>query len=397
MSDVVIYGQVAPGFELVRDAFRENFERRRELGASVCVYRAGKVVVDLWGGIAQKEQSRGWAAHTPCVVFSVTKGLAALAMLMLADRGLLDYDAPITKYWPEFGANGKEKITVRQLLNHRSGLNALDVPLTIEDFEKDRIASALEIQKPIWEPGTAQGYCGVTYGPYVSELFRRVAGERLGTFFKREIAQKLDADVSIGTPDVLRDTPATLYPVEKMDVLKLLPKRALARDVDGRVLRQYLQKNSATRRAFANPKELGPQALANFNTARVQNLELAWAGAMASARGLSKVYAALAMGGALDGVRLVSQDTLTPIYKRQSWEFDRVIRKPMGWSQGFVKEETHLFSPNPEAFGHPGAGGALGFADPVAQVSIGYVPNAMAPFVRSPRALALCRALYKCL
>jgi CubicO group peptidase (beta-lactamase class C family) len=392
-----IDGVVAPGFEAVGQAFEENFKSRGELGASVCAYWRGQQVVHLWGGVADLPTQRPFTADTPSVVFSSTKGLAALCMLMLADRGQLNYDAPVVTYWPEFGRAGKERVTVRQLLNHRSGLNAIDQPLTLEDFLKDRLSGALEAQAPLWEPGTDQGYCGVSFGPYVSELFRRVAGERLGAFFAREVAKPLNAQATIGDPDALREPPATLYPITKRAALELLPKRLLARDVDGRVLRQFLTPRSTTARAFANPVQLGPRGIANFNNPNVQRLELAWAGGIATAQGLAKIYAALAAGGSLDGVKLVAPTSLTPIHQRQSWAFDRVIRKPMGWSQGFLKDELHVFSQNTEAFGHPGAGGALGLADPVAELSIGYVPNAMAPYVRSPRALALCHALYRCL
>jgi CubicO group peptidase (beta-lactamase class C family) len=177
-----------------------------------------------------------------------------------------------------------------------------------------------------------------------------------------------------------------------------LPKLLFSRGLDGRVYRQVARKGTDTRRAFAHPADLGLTGLQNFNSRRVHRLELPWANGLGNARGLSRVYAALASGGELGGVRLVRPESVEPLRERQSWvERDRVLRKPLGFAQGFIKEETRLFSPNPASFGHPGAGGTLGFADPDAKLGIGYVMNRMAHQVRSPRAIALCHALYRCL
>ncbi|MCB9545598.1 MAG: beta-lactamase family protein [Myxococcales bacterium] len=395
-----IHGTVAPGFEPVRDAFTENFTRRGEVGAGVCIWHRGRLVVDLWGGVADPASGRAWEADTPTTMFSSTKGMSALCLLMLAERGRLDYDAPVADYWPGFAQAGKAGITVRTLLNHRAGVVGFDEPLCIEDFElrPERVVEICERQAPAWEPGTKQGYHGVTFGPYAAELFRRASGgQTIGQFFAEHVAGPLGADVYIGLPEEHDARVATtLGPTLADKLLRVVPKLFLHRGIEGRVFRQAVQRSSCTRRAFAHPADLGAAGLANYNTYRVRRLELPWCNGVGTARGLARVYQALVAGGTLDGVTLARPESLTPVHARQSWvERDEVLRKPLGFSQGFIKEETHLFCPNTTMFGHPGAGGSLGMADPTAGVALGYVMNKMGPYVRSPRALALCHALYR--
>jgi CubicO group peptidase (beta-lactamase class C family) len=393
----IVSGTVAPGYEAVRDTLRDNFARRGEWGAAVCVWHEGRIVADLWGGVARRSDHTAWTADTLATVFSSTKGLVALCFLMLADRGTLDYDAPVSNYWPEFAAQGKHAITVRCLLNHRAGLVGVDTPITLEMIEHhpEAVARVLEAQAPHWPPDTDQGYHGVTFGLYASELFRRISGESIGTFLAREVATPLGADAYLGLPATLESRVATNYPITASEKLfKVIPKLLFHRGQEGRVFRQVARGKEAAK-AFAHPRETGPLGIDNFNTERVHRLELAWANAIASARGLCRIYAALANGGALDGVRLVSSAAIEPLRARQSWtECDRVLRKPLGWSQGFIKEEGAMFSPNHDSFGHPGAGGALGWCDPVNHVAIGYVLNKMDHRIRSPRARALCQAVY---
>jgi CubicO group peptidase (beta-lactamase class C family) len=189
-----IHGTVAPGFERVAQTFEENFAKRGEVGAAAFAYLRGEPVVDLWAGYADRTTQRPWERDTLCVTFSSTKGIVASSMLVLADRGVLDVDARVAEYWPAFAQAGKTKITVRQLLNHRSGLAAIEQPLTLDDFhDPERVSAALEAQEPLWEPGSQQGYCAVSWGPYAGELFRRAAGERLGGFIRREITEPFDA------------------------------------------------------------------------------------------------------------------------------------------------------------------------------------------------------------
>jgi len=400
MTDPIVHGEVASGFEPLRRVFSESLRRGEEWGAGVCVWHAGRVVVDLWGGHADRTRGGPWREDTLSTIFSSTKGLVALAFLMLADRGEVDYDAPVVRYWPEMGSHGKAAMTVRTLLNHRAGLVAVDEPLTLDQLEHrpEEVAHFLAAQKPRWAPGTDQGYHAITYGLYASELFRRVTGESIGTFLAREVAGPLGADVFIGLPPALEPRVARNNPATWAErAFRIVPKLLFDPRRDGRVYRQVAFGGDAAD-AFANPKELAPRGIDNFNDPRVHRLELPWGNGIASARGLCRVYAALANGGTLDGVALVRPSALEPLAARQSWsERDRVLRKPVGWSQGFLKEESGMFSPNPSSFGHPGAGGALGWCDPQAALAIGYVTSKMDHRVRSRRARALAHAAYACL
>lgn len=393
-----IHGEVAPGFEAVADAFRANFSERGEIGASVCVFHAGQKVVDLWGGWADAEARRPWERDTVAILFSATKGLAAMTMLALADAGLVDYDAPIARYWPEFGAAGKEAITVRMLMNHRAGLNAIDLPLTFADLaDPARVAPALEAQRPRWTPGTDQGYHAVSYGLYVGELVRRITGARLGLAFAERITRPLglDNDLWIGTPESAEPRVARLYPAGDWAtrLTKIFPRLLFSRGNEGRVYRAFVRKSSDTARAFANPIDLGLRDVARHGTRELRARDMPWSNGVGNARSLATAYAALIGVGGPTLPRVVSERQLAPVFARQSWSpRDRVMLKAMGFSQGFIKDEPHLFSPHPESFGHPGAGGILGWADPVSQLAIGYVMNRMDFRVRSPRAVALARA-----
>jgi len=396
---IAVHGTVSPGFEPVEAAFRENFERRGEVGAAACAWHQGEKVVDLWGGQADRDSQHAWDEDNLAVIFSATKGMLALCLLMLADRGKLDYDRAVADYWPEFGTRDKRAISVRELLNHRAGLSFLEQPLPLADWsDPTRVGPALASQRPHWPPGSDQGYGAVSTAAYAAELFRRIADRSFGDFFAEEVARPLDADVFIGLPAELEPRVATLYPAQLgVTQLRLLPEMLTGRTVEGRLLRALLRKRSLTSRAFGNPA-LGRDGARVFNDPGVHRLEIPWAGGIGSARGLAKIYAALAMGGSLEGVQLCHPESIEPLLRRQSWsDRDRVLLKPLGFSQGFVKEECHVFSPGEEAFGHSGMGGSLGLADPSRQLAFGYVMNRMDLRVRSPRCLALCHALYGCI
>jgi CubicO group peptidase (beta-lactamase class C family) len=390
-------GSYADGFAPVVERFAAQL-RTGEIGAGFAVYHRGQRVVDVWGGRADQERGLPWTRDTRIVVFSVTKGLAAMALALLADRGQLDWDVPVATYWPGFATSGKQAITVRTLVNHRAGLVGLDEPLTLDDCvlpeRRERLLGALERQRPAWEPGTAQGYHAITFGMYVRELFERISGDDLGAFLRRELFEPLAAEVSLGTPAELDPRVATLYPPRTGTRLaQLLASVARGNRAELRILRASLAKGSPPRAAFLNPRT----DLADYNSVRVRRAELAWASATATAHGLARAYVPFASAGSAFGRTYLEPSTLAPIHARQSWaERDLVLHKPIGWSQGFVKEETGLFSPNPESFGHPGMGGALGWCDPVSELAFGYVMNRLDGRVRSPRAVALCHALYAC-
>jgi len=395
---VEVHGTTAPGFERVRDVFAKNFSKRREVGASFCVRLGGEPIVDLWGGVADPTTGRAWEADTPAIVFSATKGMAAARMLQLTDQGVFDPDAPVADAWPAFGRAGKERITGRVLMNHRGGLAAIDEKLDLNDFADPRgkVHDALVAQEPLWEPDTDQGYHACSYGPYVSELHHQLTGQTLGEAFREHVSGPLDADVWIGAPDDAIARSARMVVIDPKTLLtRHIPTALLRRNHEARLYRRLFRPGSDVFRAFTNPA-MGPERLGAVNHASTQRLELAWMGALASARGLSKVYAGLL--GPVDGQRLVSEDAVRPLHRRQTWsQRDRVLQKPLGWSQGFLKDERRLFSPNSASFGHAGAGGPVGWADPVTGLSFAYVMNRMDWRIRSPRCVALCRAVYRCL
>ena len=390
MSDL-IRGHVHPRFHSVRDELFRSLRNGSELGAGVCVWYEGEVVVDLACGMRDRERHLPFELDTLSTMFSSTKGMVALCFLMLADRGRLDYDAPISNVWPAFASPTKRMITTRMLLNHRSGLIALPRDFNLDDVrdDPDRVRALLEEAEPAWEPGTHQGYHGVTYGLYTAELFKRLAGESVGTFFAREVARPLKADVYIGLPEALESRVAKNVPQDANERLRALPSILYGGGPERAILRQVLKKGD-TFRAFEFPSEAGPSALENYNTRRMHALELPWGNGLGSARGLCRVYSALANGGSIDGVRLISEAALLPLQARESWtERDRVLCRPMGWTRGFVKENVGVFSSSEASFGHPGAGGALGWCDPTRKLAMAYLTTKMAYQVRSPRALAL--------
>lgn len=395
-------GGYQSGFEPVARCFDHQVSTEREIGAGLTVYHHGECVVDLWGGHADLASRRLWQRDSRIVVFSVTKGFAAMALHLLADRGLLDWDMPVASYWPEFAANGKEAITVRTLVNHEAGLPCLDTALTLEDFvEPSRaevVLRAIETQRPVWTPGEGQGYHALTFGMYVRELFERIAHEPLGPFLRRELFEPLGSDVWLGAPESEDEKVATLYPPPMVArVGKMLASALfLPRSTESRVAHASLRRRSVSRRAFLNPGN-GPRGIQAYNDPPVRRASLAWASATASAHGVARAYLPFASGGEHGGTRFLKADTLMPVHRRQGWSScDAVLQKPLGWSQGFLKEERHLFSPHVESFGHAGMGGALGWCDPVSEVTVGYVMNRMDWHVRPPRAVALCRALYEC-
>lgn len=388
-------GRYADGFGPVARTFAAHLRTGREIGAAFSVFHRGRCVVDLWGGTADVERSLPWTHETRAMVFSVTKGLSAMALAWLGERGVLDWDAPVAQHWPEFAAAGKGAITVRTLFNHRAGLVALDAPFTMEECiaRPPRLLAALAAQRPLWTPGTAQAYHAVTFGMYAQALVERLTGETIGRLLQREFFGPLGADVSLGTADGVAPM-ARLYPPSTFArVRNTLLSALLGPTTEVRVLRATLQRGSLQRRAFTNP----PGSPATYDVPAVRRAELAWASATASAYGLARAYVPFAMGGEAFGRRYLRPATLAPLHARQSWsELDGVLSKPIGWSQGFLKDETSLFSPNPESFGHAGMGGALGWCDPTRELSYGYVMNRLDWQVRSPRAIALARSIYDC-
>jgi CubicO group peptidase (beta-lactamase class C family) len=382
-----ISGFVKPGFEAVREAFVENFERRKELGAACCVYHRGERVVDLWGGIRNKATGEPWEEDTMVLVYSTTKGLSGLAMALAQSRGLFDYEERVSKYWPEFAQYGKEKVTARQLLSHQAGLFALD-----ERFDKslladfDRLAVVLARQKPAWDPGTRQGYHAITLGFYESELLRRIDPKHrsLGQYFQDEIAAPLGLDFYIGLPEEIPN--ARLATLQRPNIASMFsaisPKLALS----------LMYPRSAIRRA-ARGSEL------HVEKERVypRNMESPAGGGVGTARAIARAYGVFATGGRELALREETlHQLMLPAVPPLHGFHDEVVKMELHFSLGFVKPgPKHPFG-HPGSFGAPGFGGSFGFADPQAEIGYGYVPNQMGihlPF--DPRDMALRAAMYR--
>lgn len=391
-------GFTAPGFEPLARVFAAQLAHN-EVGAAMVVYQDGEKVVDLWGGLADKERQIPWQRDTRVLVFSATKGLSAMGFHLAATRNLFDWDAPVAMYWPEFAGGGKAAITVRDLLNHQAGLAALDSKFSLSQCtqaeHQPAIRAALEAQAP--QPG-GQAYHGITWGLYAAVLFEKITGENIGVYVRRELFDVLGSDARIGEDagDALHT--ATLYAPKMSTRAFNMARRATTNPLsaEARILRDLPKRDSRARRAFENPSagKAGPLA---YNTPEVRRACLPWASATASADGLARAYLPFVLGGEVHGHRFFSAESLAPLFERQGWSTrDGVLQKPVGWSQGFLKEERHVFCPNPHSFGHAGMGGSLGWADPITRTCFSYVMNRMDWRVRSARAVQLCRALYEC-
>ncbi|MEV5938721.1 serine hydrolase domain-containing protein [Streptomyces sp. NPDC051994] len=365
----MIGGEVAAGFEPVREAFVENFARHGDIGAAVCVYRDGQPVVDLWGGIADPDTGRPWTRDTLQLVYSATKGATATAVHLLAQRGELDLDAPVATYWPEFAANGKADIPVRWLLSHQAGLVTLDQPVPLaEALAWHPMVVALAAQRPVWTPGTAHGYHGRTWGWLVGEVIRRVSGCTPGRFFADEIAAPLGLDFFIGLPTSERDRVSRMVH-SKPDVdLTTLPPELIPEELRDQVA-AWRDPNSFSNRAYT----VTDPAAVDFNAPEVQAAELPASNGIGTARSLARMYAALI--GEVDGIRQLAPETLTLATKEQAAGMDQVLVAPSRFSSGYQlpTEDNPMSGPN--AFGHNGRGGSLGFADPELGIAFSYAMN----------------------
>lgn len=387
-AETEIHGFVQSGYEAVREAFMENFARRHEIGAACCVYHKGEKVVDLWGGVRNHVTRERWEEDTMALVYSATKGPAAMTLAVAHSRGWLDYDELVCKYWPEFAQNGKEKITVRQLLAHQAGLFALDQPLDkslVADL--DRLADVLARQKPAWEPGTRQAYHAVTIGFYEGELLRRIDPQHrsLGQFFQDEIATPLGLDFYIRLPESIPDS--RLAPLVDPGVFEMLFGFPF------RLAPSVWNPRSNIRRAL-----LGSELAHDKQSIYPRNLEIPAGGGVGTARALAHAYSVFATGGKELGLRAETlQELMAPAVPATHGFYDECIKGEVQFSLGFMKPNPAFpfGSPSPSSFGGPGAGGSLGFADPEAKIGYGYIPNRKSVVLGGdPRDVALRRALY---
>ncbi|MER6068643.1 serine hydrolase domain-containing protein [Streptomyces sp. NPDC001817] len=381
-----VHGHCDTRFTAVREAFEGNFRERGELGAAVAVTVDGATVVDLWGGWADAAATRPWEQDTLVNVWSTTKGPVALCAHLLADRELLDLDAPVAAYWPEFAAAGKEKVLVRHLLSHRAGLCGLREPHSLTDlYDWDLTTARLAATEPWWEPGTVSGYHALTYGHLVGEVVRRVSGLRPGEFLEREVTGPLGIDFTVGLPakDAHR-------------AAELVRPPAASRSEQAAVFSQLAP---AALAALANPLVGAAEA----NTPEWRAAEIPAANGHGTARAVAALYGVFAGRGRHGGRRLLSPGAAERVREGQGSCRDLVL------GAGFEGEtEVGLglwlsgpqrsYGPNPRAFGHDGFGGSCGLADPEAGVSLGYVMNRMGPRIADdPRKMALIDALYSAL
>ncbi len=382
---MAVQGHYDPAFKPVRDVFEQNFTERGEVGASVCLRDAsGRILVDLWGGTYADGQT-AWTRDTLSIVFSCTKAATAFCAHILIDRGVLDPDALVTRYWPEFGAYGKEGATIRDILAHRSGVPALREPVKQGGFlDFDYMSQRLADEKPFWEPGTAHGYHMVTFGWTVGELVRRVSGKSLGAFFRDEIAKPYGADFHIGLPNSECDR------VSRLQVYK---------PASGETPSAFVQA------MFANPA--GVQALAfgnnggwNFDAPESWRAEIGGAGGISNARGLATMFGAI-----FSDPPLLSNMRINALRTLISDGPDATLCIPTRFGEGFMLSIDNRDVPGEGqsavigdgAFGHVGMGGSIGFADPEAGFSFGYTMNKMGGgILLNERGQLLVDAAYGC-
>jgi CubicO group peptidase (beta-lactamase class C family) len=391
-SSGTVQGECDPRFNGVLDALVENFEQRNELGASACITIDGRTVVDLWGGKVA-EGGADWKRDTVSIVFSATKGASALCAHMLADTGKLDLDAPVTRYWPEFGQAGKESAMVSMMLDHSVGLP--HVRTKVKDggfYDYDYMIAMLEKEAPFWTPGIRNGYHGITSAWTVGEMVHRASGKRLGEFFRDEVARPLGIDFWIGLPEEHESRVAPMiFPPVTDEVRNSRVSLAAIADRDSPSF--YFLFNGG---GF------------NPNKREAHAAEIGSANGISNARGLAGLYAPLANGGALGSVKLVGADTLTRMALCSvATHDDATLRIPTRFSLGFMKAMDNRRLDNAKhcslliaepAFGHVGAGGSLGFADPTCRMSFGYSMNRMGfGILMNDRGQSLIDAAYRAL
>ena len=366
---MIVHGVCNPGFERVRHALSEILASGSEVGAALAVYIDKRAVVDLWGGHTDAARTRPWGRDTIVNLYSVGKAVTALCALRLVEAGLLDLDAPVARYWPEFAQAGKAQIPVRYLLTHQAGLPAIARPLPSGAWSRwDVMTGALAAQAPWWEPGTGHGYHVNTQGFLIGEVVRRITGKTLGTYLREDVAGPAGVEFFIG-----------FGPERDGCCADLVPRPANPED---EALRLQLSVNPASLsglplmrvNAYRNPPELSGTGVVNTRSWRAA--EVPSTNGHGNARAVARLYSALVGSGALDGVHVLSPETVARAIEQQVYGEDIVLQRPTRFGLGFqLTMPERPLGPNPRAFGHFGAGGSLGFADPDARVALGYAMN----------------------
>jgi CubicO group peptidase (beta-lactamase class C family) len=365
--------------------FRENFEKFGELGAAVSIWQNGKPIVDLYGGFCDARHEKPWKADTLVLIWSATKGLGSACVLHVLQEHRVGIDRCVADFWPEFAQAGKEKITLAQLLSHQTGLCALDARVDVLDY--GAVIKALEVQTPLWPPGTAHGYHARTFGFLLDELVRRIAGKTLSQYWHEVFAQPLNLDLWIGLPEEENARVATVYAAK------------IGRPPEPKKFYSDLTTpGTLARKTFSSP--YGLQSVSGMNTPAVRAQPIVSFGGIGSAPALAKFYSTLANGGKLEGQTFFSEETIAGMTTTLSDGMDRVFQIPTAFSAGFMKDPRNavrrMFGPSPNAFGHPGAGGSQVFADPENRISFAYVMNQMEQsLLPNEKSLRLVETVYR--
>lgn len=393
MSAPTIHGDVAAGFGPVADAFRRNFARHGEIGAAVAVYAGDRPVVDLWAGHRDRRRTLPWERDTIVPVFSSTKGMAAFVVATMVSKGLLDYEEPVAKYWPEFAAQGKGAVTVRQLIDHQAGLSGLDTVVRLRQIaDLDGLATILAAQRPAWRPGTRHGYHAITLGLYQGELVRRADPEHrtLGRIFAEEIAKPLDLDFFIGLPaEQSMDRIATLAATEGVDILRY------ERDIPVRIGAEIFAKRGLSHAALTNPRIGAP---VRASRRELLELEMPGSNGVGNARSLAKTYGAAASRTGALPIEDTVLDRLTVAAADDVPADDLVLHTKSRYHLGFRKSRgSFRFGADKRAYGTTGLGGSFGFADPATGLGFGYSMNRLGLAVLDDvRSRNLRNALLRC-
>ncbi|KAK2190434.1 hypothetical protein NP493_80g04028 [Ridgeia piscesae] len=390
-TQTICNGFVAIGWNPVAQLFRDQIESGELKGGALSVYHKGELVVEMYGGLADPHSTLEWERHTLSQAYSTTKGIVAVVMAMLVDRGLISYLDPISKHWPEFAAQGKGSITVEQLLSHRAGLPVIDQDFSMFDIlmEPVKLSKILATQKPIWEPGTQHGYHGVTFGLYVDQLVKRVDPYHrdLYKFFHEEIAVPFEIDFYIGLPKEEN------YRCAKAFEFSLFSSDMLIASRYYRLLYTYLTDvDSLINKQLHNPPEMKMDL---ENSPLYREIPCGSTHGFGTATSIAKLYGILASGGIYKGKQLLSKNAISRLMEPLSVGFDSVLRMDVTYGRGVTLREVQ---PSGYMFGAPGAGGQMGYSDPSHRLGIGFLTNYKSIFAigDDPRYLELEQAIYAC-
>ena len=394
-TGVTVQGYLAPQFDAVARAFERNFSEFDELGASCCVYLNGEPVVDIWGGWADVAKTKPWQEHTLSGFYSVGKSFTALCALRAADQHGFDLDAPLTDIWPEYGQNGKQHTTLRHLLTHRAGMPAIRKPLPDDAlFDWSLLVDTLAEQKPYWEPGTEHGYHTNTLGLLAGEFVRRISGLPIDQYFQQQVAQPLGAETYFGLDDEqLKRAAEISWPAQEQ---LAEPTPASAQETPVEQPPEVIEFMEMMASAYTNPS--GISSLGVYNTDGWRQTVAPSANGFGTAKGIARIYNALAHCGTINGYEVIKQSTLEEARRIQCEGIDKILHREIRWGLGFqLTHPNRPMGPNPNSFGHFGNGGSLGFADPDTKLAFGYTLNRIVRDWGSPQNKALMKAVYSCL